>query len=201
MAKNPDSGRHDPVWLRVPPLHTTRLLIRELAAGDLDDIHRILDLEIDAAGGLSLDARRRWLEWSMASYREHANLYQPPYGERAVALRETGELIGAVGYSPMFHPLAEMLAGKPAHEARWLPEMGLYYALSAAHRGQGYATEAARALVDYAFEHFNLKRIVANTDFDNPASRRVMERIGMTIYRNDAGAPGWFQILGVVERE
>ena len=134
------------------------------------------------------------------SYSELADLHQPPYGDRAVTLRNTGELIGATGYAPMFHPLSEMLEGKSVPDARWLPELGIYYALSLSHRGNGYATETAQALIDYAFEHFNLKRIVANTDFDNLASLAVMNRLGMTIYRNETPQP-WFEILGVLEQQ
>ena len=99
----------------------------------------------------------------------------------------------------MFHPLSEMLQGRSSTEARWLPEMGLYYALDPAHHGKGYATEAAQALIDYAFEYFNLKRIVANTEFSNLASQAVMKKLGMKLYRNETGEPEWFEVLGVLE--
>ena len=185
--------------LRLPSLETNRLLIRDFRADDLNDVHRILDLEIDLELGLSIEDRRRWLEWSIMSYQELAALYQPPYGERAVTLSDTGELIGVTGYSPMFHPLSDMLNGISSSEARWLPEMGLYYAFSPAHQGNGYATEAAQALIDYAFEYFHLKRIVANTEFANLASQRVMKKLGMTLHRNQTGEPEWFEVLGVLE--
>lgn len=185
--------------LRLPPLETDRLVIRDFCAQDLDDLHRILDVDIDLEPHLSIEDRRRWLDWSIMNYPQLAGLYQPPYGERAVTLRATGELIGATGYSPMFHPLSEMLQGRSSTEARWLPEMGLYYALDRAHHGKGYATEAAQALIDYAFEYFNLKRIVANTEFSNLASQAVMKKIGMTLYRNETGEPEWFEVLGVLE--
>ena len=182
--------------LRLPVIETDRLVIREFTVADLPGLHEILDVE--AGSGVSLEARRAWLDWSVASYREHAGLYQPPYGDRAVTLRD-GMLIGAVGYSPMLHPLSEMLRGADAGRAQWMPEVGLYYAFSAAGRGQGYATEAAGALVEYAFEHFRLHRIVANTEFSNLASQRVMQRLGMTLYRNEDGEPPWFEVLGVLE--
>lgn len=185
--------------LRLPPLETDRLVIRDFRDDDLGDLHRILDNEIHLEPHLCIEDRRRWLEWSILNYQELAGLNQPPYGERAVTLRDTGELIGATGYSPMFHPLSEMLQGKSSGEARWLPEMGLYYALSPAHHGNGYATEAAKALVDYAFANFNLRRIVANTEFNNLASQGVMKKLGMTLYRNETGAPEWFEVLGVLE--
>jgi len=46
--------------------------------------------------------------------------------------------------------------------------------------GQGYATEAARAALDYGFSGLGLQEIVAVTVPANQRSRRVMERLGMT---------------------
>lgn len=186
--------------LRLPPLETDRLVIRDFSMDDLNDVHRILDREIYLERNLPIEARRGWLEWSITNYQELAGLNQPPYGERAVTLRDTGELIGITGYSPMFHPLSEMLNGISSTAARWLPEMGLYYAFSPAQQGNGYATEAAQALIDYAFEYFHLKRIVANTEFANLASQRVMKKLGMTLHRNETGEPEWFEVLGVLEQ-
>ncbi len=46
--------------------------------------------------------------------------------------------------------------------------------------GQGYATEAARALIDVAFVHYGLHRVEAQMDARNTASARLCERLGMT---------------------
>lgn len=185
--------------LRLPPLETDRLIIRDFVMKDLDEVHRILDHE-SGFEPFTLEARRHWMEWSIMSYSAFASLYQPPWGERAVTVKETGELVGVVGYATMFHPLTEILEGKSPGEAHWHPEMGLFWAVSPDHRGKGYASEAATALIDYAFENFNLKRIVANTDFDNLASQGVMRKIGMQLYRNEDGKPEWFEVLGVLEQ-
>ena len=53
------------------------------------------------------------------------------------------------------------------------------WALAAEHRGQGYATEAAGALIAYGFYSLGLRRIHADTGIDNLASMRMMERLGM----------------------
>jgi [ribosomal protein S5]-alanine N-acetyltransferase len=45
--------------------------------------------------------------------------------------------------------------------------------------GQGYATEAARAVLRYGFEELKLNRIYAHHMTKNPASGRVLEKIGM----------------------
>lgn len=47
------------------------------------------------------------------------------------------------------------------------------------HQGQGYATEAAQAVLDYGFNQLNLHRIIATCQPENIPSYRVMEKIGM----------------------
>lgn len=59
-------------------------------------------------------------------------------------------------------------------------EADLGYGIDPAYWGRGYATEAVGALIDFGFLDLKLHRIVARCDQDNVASRRVMERLGMT---------------------
>lgn len=54
------------------------------------------------------------------------------------------------------------------------------YTLGSAHWGQGYAAEAATALVDWLFEAHPMTRVFGMLHPDNPASARVLERVGMT---------------------
>jgi ribosomal-protein-alanine N-acetyltransferase len=76
-------------------------------------------------------------------------------------------------------------------DGRMIGEVGMYigsleqrsgdigWSLHPDFQGQGYATEAARALLDYAFGTRALHRVTANGDARNAASTRVMERLGM----------------------
>jgi RimJ/RimL family protein N-acetyltransferase len=59
---------------------------------------------------------------------------------------------------------------------RKTPEIG--YWLGAPYWGHGYATEAARAVIDHAFEDLGLERLEAGARVSNPASRRVLEKCG-----------------------
>jgi ribosomal-protein-alanine N-acetyltransferase len=59
-------------------------------------------------------------------------------------------------------------------------EIEVGYALIKDFRGKGYASEAAGAFLEYGFETLNLEEIVAVARPENNASRRVMERAGMT---------------------
>lgn len=79
------------------------------------------------------------------------------------------------------------------------PVLELMYGLSAKHWGHGYATEAARALVHYGFEHLGLERIDTSTDVPNTASAKVMERAGFRFdHRTDEGL--WGMLHYVLER-
>lgn len=186
--------------LDVPTLETGRLVIRPFMLDDLDEVVRVLDVEVDGAGpGEARPARERWLQWTVLSYEQLARLYQPPYGDRAVALRATGELVGAVGYAPCLHPFGQLGSFVTAPPMAHTAEVGLYWAVAPRHRGRGYAAEAGRALVDFAFGEMHLHRIVATTEYDNLASQRVMEKLGMRLERNPLPGPPWLQVVGVLE--
>lgn len=195
--------------MRMPTLETDRLLVRPFNPEDLTPVHQILDVELGDAdfgyeGTKALDERESWLRWTMTSYEELAKLCQPPYGDRAVVLKQTGRLVGVCGYVPCLGPFERVLAPRAQVEGSraldYTTEVGLYYAFSPAVQRQGCATEAARALVDYAFRRLKLKRVVATTTHDNAASVRVMEKLGMRVERDTRSAPPWFQVVGVLER-
>jgi RimJ/RimL family protein N-acetyltransferase/quercetin dioxygenase-like cupin family protein len=81
----------------------------------------------------------------------------------AVCLRESGEPVGDVAF--------RVLTDEPAQA-----EIG--YTLARPHQGCGYATEAVRGLLDHLFGTLQLHRVRAICDLENPASARVLERLG-----------------------
>ena len=197
--------------MRIPPLTTDRLLIREFVPTDLEAAHQLLDLDLADAEHASDDtatraARRRWLDWAVASYEQLDSLNQPPYADRAVVLRATGELIGACGLVPCLCPFQQLpgwdespyLPEAQRGPAGFTAEVGLFWAIAPPRRRQGLATEAARALVAYAFDSLKLARVVATTDHENQASIGVMRSLGMRIFRNPLPDPAWFQVAGLL---
>jgi RimJ/RimL family protein N-acetyltransferase len=199
---------------RIPILETARLNIRPFTMNDLESFHRISDLcfgdgtkRNDAA---AIEANRRMLQWKVLNEEMLAQLYQPPYGDRAVVLRETDAVIGAVGYVPCLDrfdviealrpplPQEERDGGRGRLERSTL-EFGLFWMTDPAHQGRGYATEAAQAMVHYAFSTLRLPRVIATTEFDNLASQGVMRKLGMRLHRNETGQPPWLQVVGVLE--
>ena len=194
----------------MPILETERLYIRPFVLDDLSGVHQLLDIdlvapELRADKMESLAERARWLQWTVLNYEQLDKLYQPPYGDRAIILKSTGELIGACGFVPSFNAF-EQLPGfvscdSPPLEGSYSPEFGLYYAIAPAHQRQGYATEAVQALIDYAFRQLSLKRIVATTTYDNESSMGVMRKLGMQIEKNPQPEPPWLQVVGFLENK
>jgi RimJ/RimL family protein N-acetyltransferase len=69
---------------------------------------------------------------------------------------------------------------------KYHPETGeadLGYRFLQVHWGKGYATEAGQGCLVYGFNTLGLRRIIARADTGNPASTRVMEKLGMTYHR------------------
>jgi RimJ/RimL family protein N-acetyltransferase len=91
------------------------------------------------------------------------------YGWAAVCKKDTGEAVGFAGVAPVDYFTAPFL---PADEIGWrfVPEVW----------GQGFATEAAKALLEHASRDLALKRVVAFAVRTNEKSIAVMQRIGMT---------------------
>lgn len=73
----------------------------------------------------------------------------------------------------------------PHYDAPWIPAVEIGWRLPRAAWGQGFATEAAQAALDFGFARLGLREIVAITVPSNAPSRRVMDRLGMV--RDDAG--------------
>ena len=68
----------------------------------------------------------------------------------------------------------------PKFQAHFTPCVEIGWRLSAEYWGHGYATEAARAVLDFGFHQLGLKEIVSFTVPANQRSRRVMERLSFT---------------------
>jgi len=177
-------------------LETDRLLIRPFALDDAATFRRLLNTAFGQGSYGDEDATRILLEYNVVADTAHDALHQTPYGDRAIVLKIGGTLVGAVGFAPCCAPFGR-LGSFPATPHR-TPEVGLFWALFPEHRGNGYATEAAGAMVSYAFEELELARIVATTENDNFRSIAVMKRLGMTIERNPSAEPHWFQTVGVL---
>ena len=142
-------------------LTTERFVLRPPTLDDLDAWHAIyVDAEEVWYGAprSSLDENRGKLERQIAHFADHG------FGMCAVDLTASGETVGAAG-------LQHLEGG---------PEIEVGYRFLKTHWGHGYATESARASVAYGFDDLGLERIVAVALETNVASRRVLEKCGLS---------------------
>lgn len=181
-------------------IHTPRLILREYAGGDAENREALMRESFGSDD--TLERHRDWLDWTIASYREHGAMSQAPYGDYAVVLRDTGEVVGSVGLVPAGVPWTVLpafrLPGEP-HHTLVSAEYGLFWATRSAWRGRGIAAEAAHAFThEFLFGVMRVCRVIAATERDNLPSQRVMHKLGMTVYENPIPEPFWFQVIGVL---
>lgn len=183
-------------------LESERLVIRTFNEDDLLNIHRILDLTFGDGTKLNdrdaIQERKSWLQWNILNQKWLHQLDQPPYGDRAIVLKEENVLIGSVGFVPQLDAYEQIpeLSTKANQDSYNTPEVGLFWAIDPNYQRMGYATEAVELMIDYAFKCLKLKRIIACTEYENLASQGVMKKVGMTITRNPLPDPVWLQIVG-----
>lgn len=168
-------------------LETARLIIRPFTLDDLPEAHRLLDLDLQWAGpGFTIDQRKDKLQFAiyLSRWVDTGGFY----GDRAIVLKENGQLIGLCGFRPwLLSAVERSLFGQvPCDGSFTVLELGVGYALSTAHRGKGYAAEAIKALVEYAFKELRVGRVVALAEWGNTDSVRLMERVGMQVGFNSA---------------
>jgi RimJ/RimL family protein N-acetyltransferase len=149
------------------PLVTERLLIRPYREDDATGLHDVFGSP-EVMKWTPSPPSKDVAETAQRLVRTMAfTAKQPPgLGLWALELREKGEFLGQVGLFPV--------EGKG-------PDVEVAYELAPRAWGRGYATEAARALIDYGFGEMHLERIVALILSDNVRSRRVAEKCDMAL--------------------
>lgn len=144
-------------------LETERLVLRPMLESDFDALLRIFtDVKVMAAfdhDPFTHEQMSRWLQRNL----DHQTQYG--YGLFSVILKETGELIGDCGLEQM--------------EDQGAAELG--YDFRSDFWNQGFATEAAMAVRDYAFHVLKLPHLISLIRVGNLSSRRVAEKAGMTL--------------------
>jgi [ribosomal protein S5]-alanine N-acetyltransferase len=147
----------------IPLLETPRLRLRLMVAEDVDALWAIFaDPKVMAAFHAPPFDREQMMQWVQRNLDHQAT---HGYGLFSVFVKANGLLIGDCGLEVM------------EVEGTQVAELG--YDFRSDYWNQGYATEAAQAVRDYAFEHLELPRLISLIRVGNTPSRRVAEKVGM----------------------
>ena len=158
------------LW-RAEPFESERLLIRSPRAGDGPRVH--------AGVVASLAALRAFpasLPWALAE----------PSVETSEAFCCGAQQAWGLGTA---YPMLLLrrhdgthVGNSGVHAVDWnVPKCEIGYWIRSDQTGHGYATEAVRAISEWAFEHLAMRRIEARPDAENHASCRVLERAGYAL--------------------
>ncbi len=145
-------------------LQTPRLYLRKIQTDDYSSVCSILqDIDVMYAWehAFSDEEVAEWIDENIMRYNRDG------YSYWAVIEKTSDKLIGFTGL------IAEQADGENY--------VGVGYIYKNLYWGNGYAFEAASACVDYAFNTLRLNEITAQIRPENTASRRVAERLGMSI--------------------
>lgn len=148
--------------LPTPTLHTGRLRLRPFADGDADALFRLHN---------SAYVLRYW---DAPPWAEPARAQRFIAACRQMADEGTGARLALErGYDGAFLGWCSLTRWNPTYRSA-----SLGYCLDDAAWGHGYATEAAHALLQWAFTTLDLNRVQAETDTRNKVSARVLEKLG-----------------------
>ena len=149
-------------------IETERLSFRKFVD---DDLPLLIEQRSDPEVNKYLGGPKRQNAESLAT---RMQFYMACYEKFGVGMcpmiwKETGEIIGTAGLQPL-EDSGEIEVGYSITKEFW---------------GLGIGTEAARGWLEYGFNIMGLERIVAVAVVDNAASRRIMEKLGMTFEKNE----------------
>lgn len=156
-------------------LTTERLFIRHFRILDIEPMYQVFsdaDVMHYGNGVQTKEWVQNWLYTCLEQY-------YPIWGFGPYAVTERFNL-NVLGYCGLF--FFSNVNGKP--------EIEIGYRLAKSAWGKGYATEAARAVSNFAFTQLGIKRLIAMIDPSNVASIRVAEKIGMH-YEKDVMFDGY----------
>ena len=158
------------MFIKVPEmLETKRTVIRPFIEDDLEGFYRCMSDEIATEYLLFADDQKTFegtkqlLEMTIDNYDNDEQIYA-----LTVADRLTGEFIGSVGFGPDF-----------GADPGFCGSVQMFWSILPEYWGKGYATEASKRLLEYAFEELGIKKIIAYSHPQNIASKKIALKIGM----------------------
>ena len=147
----------------MPKIETPRLVLRKMTMRDAEDVFAY-SRDAQVAKHVLWSAQQNLREAKDFIRLQRSRYRRDEPASWGIILRETGHLVGTIGY----------MEYNPDHASC---ELG--YSLARPLWNRGYMTEALSAVIDHTFETMDINRIEAQHEVENPASGRVMEKCGM----------------------
>ena len=142
-------------------IETDRLVLRTVTIDDIEDVALTWDLD---EGPISHEEAKKQVKWMLDNHKKNA---QGSFVHLCLAIihKDNGQFIGWCGLD---------------HRDREKANPVLFYLLKEQYRKRGLATEAAKAVLRHGFCELGLSKIDGSASSENIASKRVMEKIGMS---------------------
>lgn len=144
-------------------METARLILRRLQLTDAEMMFQNWTSDDKVTCFLRWDAHKT-IDETKAMIQQWMNSYQDDSTYYWGMYQKDGEMIGSIGITIT---------------SEYDLKGGLGYKIGSRWWNQGYSSEAARAVIDYMFRNTDIERIDAFSAVNNPASRKVMEKVGM----------------------
>ncbi len=170
-------------------LATERLLLRPFALSDAPRLNRLIDGDervwrFNPGKPKPLERREETIRERMAQYKVFGfGCYAVTLAHDVSGLGRAGEVIGQCGLSPFWYE---------HRNGRQTLQFEVMYHFGHAYWNQGFATEAARRWVTFAFEAAKLPRLVVCPHKENEASINVLRRLGFSVM------PDWLEPDSVI---
>ncbi len=177
-------------------IETKRLILRPSTADEFESNYRILVEEIE---GAAFTREAYASEFQFDLYLAQQNLGRQ-FGRPSIVLNDSQRYIGYCSLMPRLctpEELSFSTTAVPMLVRLSSLETEIGWAIAERYRNNGYATEAARALIDYGFHKLHLPRIIAFTNRGNRTSVRVMEKMSMALSYH----PQTDGVVGVLENQ
>jgi ribosomal-protein-alanine N-acetyltransferase len=166
-------------------IETDRLLLRKFLLSDVDGMFELesnpsVHIYVGNKPITHIDQSRAYIEFVQQQYQDFGT------GRWAVILKETNEFIGWSGIKMITHEI---------NNHKNFYEIG--YRLIEKHWGKGYATEAGKAFVAYAFSVMKVDALYAYADQGNKNSRKILEKLGLSYvnsFEYEGESEVWYEL-------
>lgn len=172
------------LFSKMPEMETDRMIFRSVKRGDCKDIFEYSSDPRTSQYLLwdpheSIEYTKSFIEIILSKYKIGE------YNDWALVLKENKKMIGTCGFTRI-------------DERNGVAEIG--YVLNPKYWGMGLATEAAKKVIDFAFNELGVNRVEARFIFGNEASQKVMNKVGMKFegyQRESLFSKGKFKTIGI----